>query len=189
MAPLTASFAPGGMGGGPEYADVMNQGGLGVYAANGGRLVRQPGGLQASMTMPLPQPGSYVYADGGIVGSPEVFTLWAFVFNYPELCSFPCNGDDLGMDKPAKGGAYNMGGHPASGRTLSVAGRIAVGEPAFRWAALEAPATAEVHLAMAPHGALDPALLPNEFAHPCGQRRVRLLVGVDLRLRHARGRI
>ncbi len=163
---LAGALAP--VGGGVEYADVMAQGGLGVYSANGARLNRQPHGLSASIRMPTPVPGTYTLPSGYTSGHPEVFTLWAFVFNYPELCSGPCNGDDLGTDKPARGGAYNLGGHPASGNQLNIAGRIATGETPFRWAALEAPATAEVHLAVAPHGGLDPATLPNEFRIPTG---------------------
>jgi hypothetical protein len=159
--------------GGPEYADVSNQGGAGVHAVNGASLVRQPNGLQARLSMPTPAPGSYTYPTGITPGHPEVFTLWMFVFNYPDLCSAPCDSNDLGVDKPARGGAYNAGGHPASGNTLTIAGRIAVGEtpfdhPVITMAALELPGTAEVHLAIAPHGGLDPSKLPNEFRIPKG---------------------
>ena len=58
---LVPLLAPDGA---PEYANVMNQNGVGVYSANGARLVRQPNGLSMSMTMPTPAPGDYVYADG-----------------------------------------------------------------------------------------------------------------------------
>jgi hypothetical protein len=159
--------------GGPEYAHVSNQGGGGVYAMNGGSLVREPTGLQARVSMPTPAPGSYSYPSGTTPGHPEVFTLWIFVFNYPDLCSDPCNMDDLGVDKPARGGAYNAGGHAVSGDTLSIAGRIGVGEtpfdhPVITMAPLELPGTALVHLAIAPHGGLDPSKLPNEFRIPTG---------------------
>ena len=146
----------------------MNQNGVGVYSANGARLVRQPNGLSMSMTMPTPAPGDYVYADGTEEGFPEVFTLWAFIFNNPENCTDPCNGDDLGTATGANGGAYNVGGVVAAGGKLTVAGRIGVGETPFVFEALNAPATAEVHLAMAPHGGLDPSLLPNELRIPKG---------------------
>jgi hypothetical protein len=153
--------------GGPEYADVSNQGGMGVYAANGAMLVRQPNGFRASITIPTPQPGTYNYPAGREEGHPEVFTLWAFVFNYPDLCSAPCNADDLG-DTPAKGGVYNVGGHVASGASLTIAGRIGVGETPFGGVPLESPSTAEIHLAVAPHGELDPTTLPSEFRLPTG---------------------
>ena len=160
---------------GPEYTDVLNQGGIGVYAANGAQLVRQPSGVRLSLTMPTPEPGTYVYAPGRTnVGQPEVFTLWAFIFNYPDKCVGPCDGNDLGVATAAKGGVYNVCGHPASGNMLSIAGRIAVGEhplntPAgIPTAPLESPGTAEIHLAVAPHGALDPSLLPDDFHLPTG---------------------
>lgn len=159
--------------GGPEYADVSNQGGGGVYAAAGASLVRQPSGLQARLTMPTPAPGSYLYPAGTTPGEPEVFTLWFFVFNFPELCSAPCDLNDLGIDKPAKGGAYNGGGHVVGGPSLTIAGRIGVGEtpfdhPTIDMAPLTNPETAVVHLAIAPHGELDPAKLPNELRIPTG---------------------
>lgn len=101
-------------------------------------------------------------------GDPEVFTLWAFVFNHPENCTVPCSMDDLGVITPAKGGAYNVGGHFVSGNSLTISGRIRVGETPFGFAPLEFPATAEVHLALAPHGAVDPSMLPDEFHLPTG---------------------
>lgn len=162
-----------GAGGQREYAHVSNQGGMGIYAANGASIVRQPNGLQASLSMPTPQPGTYLYPAGLSEGAPEVFTLWIFVFNHPELCSHPCDLNDLGTDKPARGGAYNGGGHAVGGPNLTIAGRIGVGEtpfdhPVIDMAPLESPQTAEVHLAIAPHGGLDPARLPDEFRLPTG---------------------
>ena len=120
------------------------------------------------MTLPTPEPGTYVYPAGTAQGTLEVFTLWAFVFNYPENCTFPCNGDDLGNATGAVGGVYNVGGHPGQGAQLTIAGRIGVGEPALAFSALESPETAEVHLALAPHGGLDPQTLPGEFRGPKG---------------------
>ena len=163
---LTISAAPGG--GGPEYEDVMNQGGVGVYASDGASLVRQPNGIQVRLRVPTPDPGSYVYAAGTEAGHPEVFTLWAFVFNYPENCTDPCNGDDLGGATGAIGGAYNAGGVISGGGSINVAGRIGVGESPFGGLPLELPATAEVHLALAPHGAMDPSTLPTELRTPEG---------------------
>ncbi|MGH9314702.1 MAG: hypothetical protein ACRD1S_16080 [Vicinamibacterales bacterium] len=153
---------------GPEYADVSNQGGGGVYAANGATLVRQPNGLRVSISVPTPQPGTYNYPAGRTPGHPEVFTLWVFIFNFPDLCSDPCGADDLGVATAAKGGVYNGGGHAASGSHLTIAGRIRAGETPFNHAPLESPGTAEVHLAIAPHGALDPSALPEDFRLPTG---------------------
>lgn len=158
--------------GGPEYVDVLNQsaGGGGVYAANGAMLVRQPNGLRASVTIPTPEPGTYVYPPGRTSGHPEVFTLWAFVFNYPDMCSAPCDANDLGAGTAAKGGVYNVGGHVASGNSMTIAGQIGVGDPPFSpaHAPLESPGTAEVHLAIAPHGYTDSSAIPDEFRRPRG---------------------
>lgn len=162
---------------GGEYADVMNQGEMGVYSGNGAHIVRQPKGLQASISMPTPQPNSYVYPPNppGIVpGHPEVFTLWIFAFNHPELCTDGvCSGDDIGAGADAKGSVYNGGGHVASGASLTIAGRVAVGQPALAPPGVEPtpltnPAGAEIHLAITSHGALDSSKLPNEFRTPTG---------------------
>lgn len=154
---------------GPEHADVMNQGGVGVYAADGSTVVRQPNGLRISAKVPTPAAGTYTYPDGAVAGPPEVFTLWAFVFNFPENCTDPCNGDDLGPATGALGGAYNVGGHVAGGGgNLNIAGRIGIGEQPRGGVPLQAPATAEVHVALAPHGAMDPTTLPGELTSPAG---------------------
>ena len=178
-APSALTAAVGGAlaaSGGGEVADVSNQGGpaAGVYAPGGASLIRQPDGLRVRLSMPAPEPGTYAYPPPKTEGHPEIFTLWAFVFNYPDKCSPPsCGSDDLGVDKPARGGAYNAGGHPVSGSTLTFAGHVRVGEtpfdhPVITMAPLEAPSTAEVHLAVAPHGGLDPASLPRELRVPAG---------------------
>lgn len=169
LEPPPASFAMGP----PERADVMNQGGVGVYALDGAMVVRQANGLRMSMTMPTPEPDSYVYPAGTEAGHPEVFTLWAFIFNFPELCDGPCDGNDLGADAPAKGSVYNVGGHVASGNSLTISGRAGVGEPALAPPPLTPtplvdPNGAEIHLAVTSHGALDPTTLPTEFRIPTG---------------------
>jgi hypothetical protein len=176
----SSALGPTGLGapsainasGGPEYEDVSNQmaAGGGVYAADGATLVRQSNGLRASVTVGTPEPGAYVYPPGRVSGHPEVFTLWAFVFNYPDMCSTPCDASDLGAGTAAKGGVYNVGGHVTSGNSMTIAGRIGVGDPPFNpaHAPLESPSTAEVHLAIAPHGHVDSSMYPNEFRTPAG---------------------
>ncbi len=171
--------------GGPEYANVSNQGGAGLYAVNGASIVRQPDGLQARLSMPTPEPGTYSYPAGTAPGHPEVFTLWIFVFNNPELCTMPCGPDDLGVDKPARGGAYNGGGHVVSGNTLSIAGRIGVGEtpfdhPTITMAPLESPATATVHLAIA--AAWEPGSIQAAGRIPASHRHSGVLVGRNVPL-------
>ena len=156
----------------PETADVWDQGGLEVYASDGAKLVRQSNGLRGSMTMPTPVSGEYLYPSGTEPGHPEVFTLWMFVFNYPEHCSGPCGPDDM-TNPDVEFGAYNAGGHVAAGHSLNLSGRIGVGEPAggppgITPHDLSNPAGAEVHLAVTSHGALTPATLPTEFRTPTG---------------------
>lgn len=167
--PPPASFSMGP----PERADVMNQGGVGVYAEDGAMVVRQKKGLRVSMTVPTPEPGTYVYPAGTEAGHPEVFTLWAFIFNFPELCDGPCDGNDLGADAPAKGSVYNVGGHVVSGNFLTITDRVGVGEPAVAPPPLTPtplvnPSGAEIHLALTSHGVLDPSTLPGEFRRPTG---------------------
>ncbi len=161
-----------------EHSDVIGQGTMGpLVAANGATLMRSEDGLNIKFAMPTPQVGSYVYpAPNGFQpevyeGAPEVFTGWAFIFNYPDQCSDPCDLNDLGTDKPAKGGAYNFAGHVVGGSMLRLSGRVSVGDTphhAAPGAPLENPLGAEVHIAIAPHGTLQPDLLPVQITHPIG---------------------
>lgn len=162
-----------------ETADVVGQGPMGpVVSADGARLIRSDNGINISLSMPAPAPGSYVYPPPNgfqpdvYQGHPEVFTGWAFIFNYPDQCSDgTCGFDDLGSDKPAKGAAYNYAGHAVGGSRLRLSGRIHVGDepfPAVPGAPLENPLGAEVHIAIAPHGALQPQLLPAQIGTPIG---------------------
>jgi hypothetical protein len=158
--------------GSPETADVMDQGAAGVVAADGASIVRQPDGIRVSLTMPAPVAGAYLYPDGVTSGSPEVFTMWAFVFNYPEHCSAPCGGDDTN-NPDVEFGVYNVAGHVNAGQSLTMSGRFAVGAPAGAPPGvtphpLSNPAGAEIHVAITSHGGLDPATLPGEFRRPTG---------------------
>lgn len=157
-----------------DTADVVGQSDAGpVVAEDGATLIRTKNGVTASLKMPTPLPGSYVYPPGNAfqpmvyVGHPEVFTGWIFIFNNPAGCSDPCNGDDLG-DTPARGGAYNFAGHIVGGSTLNFAGHVSVGEAPFGGVPLDNPAGAEIHLAVAPHGMVQPDLLPTQITHPIG---------------------
>lgn len=154
---------------GREYADVSNQGGMGVYAPNGASIIRQPNGLQVSLSMPTPEPGSYAYPAGFAPGHPEVFTLWVFVFDDPGSCMVPhdCGPVDILGPNPV-GAAYNAAGHPASGAHLTLAGRVGTNDTPFAGVPFALPNTAAVHLAVAPHGGLNPSTLPDEFRLPTG---------------------
>lgn len=156
----------------PERANVMDQGGATVLAPDGATVVRQADGIHASVSIPTPTPGEYTYPAGTEPGHPEVFTLWMFVFNHPENCNGPCDGDDL-ANVDVGFGAYNVAGHANAGAALNLSGRIGVGEPAGGPPGsipvpLSNPAGAELHLAVTSHGGLDPSTLPEEFSSPTG---------------------
>lgn len=153
-------------------ADVYDQGGATVLADDGARLVRQPNGVQVSLRMPAPAPGTYVYPAGTTPGSPEVFTLWMFVFNHPEHCSGPCGPDDA-TNPDVEFGVYNPAGHVNAGGWLNLSGRVGVGDPAGAPPGIDPyplsnPEGAVIHLAVTSHGELDPATLPDEFRIPTG---------------------
>jgi hypothetical protein len=156
----------------PEQADVLDQGGGAVVAVDGARLVRTGAGISVGLTMPTPTPGDYLYPAGTTPGHPEVFTLWMFVFNHPENCTDGCGPDDM-TNPDVEFGVYNPAGHVAAGASLTLAGRVGVGDPADAPPGitphdLSNPQGAEVHLAVTSHGGLDPSTLPNEFRIPTG---------------------
>ena len=163
---LPASAAP------PERSDVMEQGGGSVVAIDGARLVRTPQGIGVALTMPTPTSGAYLYPTGTTPGHPEVFSLWMFVFNHPEHCTGECGPDDM-TNPDVEFGVYNPAGHVAAGASLTLAGRVGLGDvadapPGITPHDLSNPEGAVVHLAVTSHGALDPATLPGEFGHPTG---------------------
>ncbi len=179
LSATTASAANGW-----ERADVVGQGLAGpVVAADGAAILRTPNGVAASLRMSTPEPGSYTYPMGptgsGIAGHPEVFSLWVFVFFNPEECAGPiCAPADLINDPDVVAGAYNAGGHVEGGANLTLQGFV--NQSSFTFGGPNAEtlgqalsmgydlADAEIHLAVAPHGALDPALLPGSITTPVG---------------------
>ena len=167
-----------------ETADVVGQGLAGpLVAADGAAILRTPNGVAASLTMATPEPGSYTYPVGptgsGVAGHPEAFSLWVFVFYNPEACAGAvCSPADL-MNNPAViAGAYNGGGHLEGGANLNLQGFVNKDSFTFGGPNAETLGTAlsmgfdladaEIHLAVAPHGALDPALLPGSISTPVG---------------------
>lgn len=174
LALLAFSLQANGQGAAKTTVDVVGQGMAGpVVSEDGATVIRTETGVTASLNMPTPLPGSYIYPDGNafqptvLVGHPEVFTGWIFIFNNPAGCSDPCDLDDLGPT-PARGGAYNFAGHIVGGSTLNLAGHISVGSTPFLGAALDNPVGAEIHLAVAPHGMVQPDLLPTQITTPIG---------------------
>lgn len=170
-----------------ERADVVGQGAGGpTVAVNGAAILRTGNGLTARMSMPTPEPGSYDYSSSPTAnnqeGSPEAFTLWVFVFYNPDACDGPCDEPDIAHKDDVVAGAYNAGGHFVAGPNLSITGHVnqhsKVFPPPGATSELETLGEAldmgfdiddaEVHLAIAPHGALDSDLLPQQISTPAG---------------------
>ncbi|MFW6198854.1 MAG: hypothetical protein ACOC5E_03420 [Acidobacteriota bacterium] len=163
-----------------DTEDVVGQGPEGSVVAEGGATIqRTPHGISGQVSMPTPEPGTYTYPSGPEGGAwtdeegpPEVFTLWAFTFNDPEQCEVPneCSPGDLG--DPAGGGAFAMDGVIADGSDIALSGHVSPDSEPFptetTGAQLENIAGAQVILAVAPHGALDPDLLPDQLRTPTG---------------------
>ena len=168
-----------------QTADLIeNQSGGGEISADDAQLSRSPNGLSIKVTMETPAPGSYNYPDTVPVNrqvGPEVFTGWAFVFAEPGECKNadnsgpgPCDGDDFG-DPDVGAGVYNFSGHAQDGGgSLVMSGHIRVGQTQLLRAPggvaypLSNPEGAEVHVAIAPHGQLDPSTLPDDLVSPVG---------------------
>lgn len=158
-----------------ESADVQGQGmGAPVVSPDGATLIRSDTGLNVSLRMATPEPDSYNYPAGNafnpdaIPGHPEVFTLWVFVFNFPDDCSAdPCDLADFAAGRGA-GGAFLGAGHVVGGPELRLSGRVSLTSEPFAGSPLLAPQSAEVHLAVAPHGAVQPEFLPAQIQTPIG---------------------
>ena len=173
-----------GAGAVTQIADVYGQGiGGPLVAINGTTLIRTKNGITISLSMPTPEPFTYAYPPPNqfqavvLAGSPEVFTGWIFFFNDPDNCLVPnaCIPPAPGTPAPndftrGQGGVYNFSGHASGGNgILSMLGHISVGEAQFAGPyTLQNPFGAEVHVAIAPHGMLQPANLPSQFNTPIG---------------------
>jgi len=169
---FSGSQAYGQGGATRETVDVVGQSDAGpVVSANGATLIRARNGITISFGMPTPMSGTYNYPPGTVPGHPEAFTGWAFVFNNPDQCTDPCNGDDIGAATAAQGGVYNIAGHVSGGGNLQMVGHVSTGETPFggaNHAPLQNPHGAEIHVAVAPHGLLDPSIMPGQIKTPIG---------------------
>lgn len=182
---IAGAQAGGNKGATRQTADVIGQGPTGpVVSPDGASLIRTKNGITASIKMPTPMSGSYSYPPANpfqpvtpVPGTPEVFTGWFFFFNDPDNCAVPnqCIPPPPGAAAPndfttGRGGVYNFAGHAISGRgSLNLVGHISVGETQFGGPfALDNPTGAEIHLAVAPHGVLVPALMPQQINTPVG---------------------
>ena len=166
-----------------QTVDVLGQGpDREVVAEDGATLHRTADALVTELTMPTPEPGEYTYASEpperegewwtDEAGELEAFTLWVIPFNNPDECEEgvgECGGDDLG--EPAGGGAFGVGGTVPAGDQLTLNGFVTTETEVFEngdpmGMPLERPLEAEVHVAVAPHGAFDPAMMPETLETP-----------------------
>jgi hypothetical protein len=152
----------------------------------GGRatLLRTPEGITALVTMPTPMSGTYCYppatlalnpaAGPAVPGHPEAFSLWAIYFNNPGAClNGACSvADVLGPNcANALGGAVKLGGHVVGGSELHLSGHLSVGHgplSPFGCSPFVNVEGAAIHLAVAPHGLMNPALMPAQIQEPPG---------------------
>jgi hypothetical protein len=149
-----------------QTSDVFGQGPLGpVVAADGATVLRTPNGISTSLSMPTPEPGTYTYPTEGEAfsgpGRPEVFTLWVFVFDL----------DQPPFD-PEEGvfwtGVFAAAGHTVGGPNLTFNAHVSKNSEPLAGEKLVSPDKAEVHLAVAPHGALDAEMMPEQIQTPTG---------------------
>lgn len=143
---------------------------------------RTADGVSAHISMTLP--AEYNIPDAGptststgMHGNPEAFSLWVFIFFNPGACDGPCDGTDLQTNLAVVAGGYNGGGRLGGGTSLTIAGHVNQSSATFGGLNAESFADglsqfdlddAEIHLAVAPHGVLDPALLPRQISTPAG---------------------
>lgn len=125
-----------------------------VYAEDGAAITRTSNGVITSVSIPTPESGEYNYPEGAEEGHPEAFTLWVFVFDDP--------------DDEAWTGAFLGAGHVVGGSQLTLNGQVTKQTDPFLGDHLENPQDAEVHLAVAPHGEVDPDELPDQIQTPSG---------------------
>lgn len=151
-----------------QTEDVFGQGPYGpVVAEDGATLGRTRKSLSMTLLMPTPEPGTYTYPSGPEGGAwtdeegpPEVFTLWGFVFDPDQPAFDPPDTEWTSV--------FAVAGHVVDGSTLTLSGGVSADTDPFAGEHLENPDEAEVHLAVAPHGALDPELLPEALNTPTG---------------------
>lgn len=175
-APAEPAFNQGGaeLGVVTQTTNVMDQedvdtGDREVFAEDAATLRRTPNGFTAQISMPTPVKGEYRYpeADSEVLeeqdtaadlGEPQTFTLWAFVFD-PDQDPFNPDAGQLWS------GAFAVAGHAVGGPNLTLSGHISKNTEPVAGEFLENP-DVEVHLAVAPHGGLDPDIMPEQIKTP-----------------------
>ena len=160
-------------------------------------LTRHEDRVEIEIILDTPVPGTYEYPEAippERRAAPELFTAWVFIFNRPDHCVAAtepprCGPDDF--SEAVGGGVYNLAAHVTSidhsggsfeldrstdGQTI-LRGEIVVGQaprpdspPGDQHVrtALDDPLGAEIHVAIAPHGQVDPATFATEAYEPAG---------------------
>ena len=119
--------------------------------------------------------GQSALAGGG--NGDRAYTAWAFIFNFPENCTVPCNADDLG--NPDVGGAviFLTGQRVQSNGRATFAGAISANSAHGQIGGsspvgLTMPLSAEIHVGLQDHtkGSLDGDALAThgQVTTPCG---------------------
>ena len=153
-----------------DLTDCDDTGDRSVYEEDGATLRRNPNSISAKVLIATPEPGSYCYAEGETAvaeaGPSEGFTLWLFTFD-EEQGGYDPEPDDPDVEPFPWSGAFFVAGHIVGGPNLNLSGQISRQTDPFVGYPLEDP-NVEVHLAVAPHGALDPAIMPDQIKTPAG---------------------
>lgn len=97
-----------------QYAN-MHEFGTGIDVAGGGTLGRSDDAVWVRL------------ATSGL-DKKAAYTVWWVVFNYPDACSDPCNGDDLGDAAVAPGAFYATGFVTGSNGTANVTAHLDAGD-------------------------------------------------------------
>ena len=144
-----------------DLTDCVDTGDRDVYEEDGATLRRNPNSISAKVSIDTPEPGTYCYAEGDTAvaeaGPPEGFTLWLFTFDEEQgsFGDFPWSG------------AFFVAGHLVGGPNLNLSGQISTETEPFGGFPLE-NLDVEVHLAVAPHGALETDIMPEQIQTPAG---------------------
>lgn len=166
LAPASAQGHGQSQGATHETADVLDQmdedGERDIWEQDGATLRRTPNGISFQISLPTPEPGEYDYpsGDGAFSGAghPETYSLWVFVFD-----------DELGgYEGNPWSSAFLGGGHVVGGPNLTLSGHISTTHEPFAGHELQNPRDVDVHLAVAPHGALVAELMPEQITTPTG---------------------
>ena len=193
LALIATGASAEGMGAPADFTENFPAPDAGLLQPDNTSITRSEDGVHLHLDLTTPEAGAYTYPETigpDAQAQPEVFTGWAFVFNYPENCETPydCGANDFAG--AAKGGVYNFGGvsnqfsqdsggeivlNGATDGFVRIYGDILAGQeqrsdlpPETTTFALENPMGAEIHAAIAPHGQFDASTIADELYNPTG---------------------